>query len=379
MIMTDLIIHISKLYVLIAAISMMTADGVGTKTISVSNDLESWHPFESHQSVTLAPIRELFRRSEHVYEPSWISAEANHKLLISDATHQLHALYMYNLLSDEVEQSIRVGNGPGELAMMGMKWLSRLNDGDHLIYDVGSYRAYRYDSLLHNARSVSMNFRSVNAMSLHVISDSVVYMSPMNQIDFLQTYHYDGLRDLRSGINTRIIADEYQELKPLRNFLLKNGHSIQYGNHIYYSFLFAPYIVKVGANGVVWIGGKEMGTGFPEDKKNSNQIKMPDVSSNPQQTISIAADDKSVYVLHNGNKVGFWKSLIATVTNDFSDIDDLVNATDRLRVYDAATGRFRMEWQLPVRARLISVYGNYLYVVAQNAGTPEVIVYEMTR
>ena len=374
--MNSLIIHVSKIIILIATFTTTTHyEAEWFKTLP--HKMEVGRVTDMQRVEKTAPIRELFRRSEFIYEPSWISALPNHKLLIADATHQMHAVYVYDLVHNEVEQSIRTGNGPGELAPNGMKWLSKLTNGDILIYDTGNFRAYRFDSLLKGASGLRMNLRSGNAMNIHLVHDSVLYVNPMNQTDFLQKYHYDGIRDVREGIVTRILVDDHLELKPLRNFLLKNGFSHQYRDHIYYSFLFAPYIVKVGASGVEWIGGSEMGTGFPTEKENPNQIKMPDAGSVPQQTISITADDNSVYVLHNGNKVGFWKTLVATVTSDYSDIDELVNATDRLRIYDAATGRFRTEWTLPVRARLISVYDKYLYVSTQTDGTPEIIVYEI--
>src|SRR5690606_22696830 len=198
--MYNLINYASKFYVLIFTITSLTffESDIHLKTEAIALDVG--YEDDTPQEAVIAQLREIFRKSEYVYEPSWIAATANHKLFIRDATHQLQAVYIYNLVSDVVEQSIRTGHGPAELAPMGMKWMSKLDNGDVLIYDAGNYRAYRFDSLLQNGTGLRMNFRSGNAMNLHLINDSLIYMSPMNQTDFLHMYHYDGVRNVRESI-----------------------------------------------------------------------------------------------------------------------------------------------------------------------------------
>jgi hypothetical protein len=84
-------------------------------------------------------------------------------------------------------------------------------------------------------------------------------------------------------------------------------------------------------------------------------------------------------VLHNGEKVGFWKTMWATVTSDFSDIDEQVNASQRMRVYDAKSGVFIEEWNLPVRSRLVAVHSGHMYLTTQVDGQPTVVAYKMDR
>jgi hypothetical protein len=326
-----------------------------------------------------APLTEVFSREAYVFEPSWIHAEAGHRLWISDAVHERFALYRYDLEADQVELSLPVGRGPGELARTGMKWMSLLPDGDRMIYDTGAFRATRYNAELKNPKIMPMPRMNTQAMSAHVLQDGTLLMNPMSTSVLLSAYHYD-LKTLQPGTQRyQLPITTHPSFLPLSNFLLKNGHAIQHGNAVYLSFLFAPYILKMSSQGLVWLTGTELGVGFPVDKKNPNGMRMPDAGTHPQQTLSIAADSRRVYVLHNGTSLSLWKSLWASVSNDYSEVDELVNASDRLRVYDARTGAFQMEWKLPVRARLVSVHSGFLYLHTTDGGQSRIIAYRMNR
>lgn len=326
-----------------------------------------------------APLTELFRRDGNVFEPNWISADVNHRVWVSDAVHQTLTLYRYNLSSDDVETSLRMGRGPGELSEQGMKWMSSSSTGDRYVYDVGAFRMQRFGKNLDKPAMVRFKSGSSRLLSAHVVSDTIMVVSPMSGETVFEAYRFDPVTNEAGNVIYRVTVGDRIELQPLRNFLLKNGHVAVYGDAIYFSFLFAPYVMKLDATGLRWIGGGELKTGFPVNSKNPNEIRMPDASENPQQSLSITADDKRVYVLHNGEKAGFWKTMWATVTNDFSDIDEQLNTTDRMRVYDARNGSFLEEWKLPVRARLISVYQGHLYMTTQVSGQSTVIAYKLNR
>lgn len=326
-----------------------------------------------------APLSELFRRDANIFEPNWIIADVNHRLWVNDAVHQTLTLYRYDLNKDEVEASLRMGRGPGELSEQGMKWMSRSVAGDKFVYDVGAFRMQRFDQNLENPTMIRFKSGSSRLLNAHVLSDTLLIVTPMNAGAVIEAYRFDLDNNESGDVVFRVGVDERPELQPLRNFLLKNGHVAVHGDAMYFSFLFAPYIMKVDATGLRWIGGTELGVGFPANSKNPNEIRMPDASEHPQQTLSIAADEKRVYVLHNGEKAGFWKTMWATVTNDFSDIDEQLNASDRLRVYDTRTGSFLEEWKLPIRARLITVNGGHLYATTQLNGQPSIIAYRINR
>jgi hypothetical protein len=330
-------------------------------------------------NITKAPLTEQFRRNGNLFEPNWIKADANHHLWVSDAVHQTLTLYKYDLQRDEITSSLRMGRGPGELAEMGMKWMSSLNSGDKVIYDAGSYRIQRLSAELDRPTTIRTTSGSSQWLNAHVVADTLLVVSPMSMNNVIQMYHFDSKTNQVGAMVYQLRHLDRPELQPLSNFLLKNGHVSVYGNAIYFSFLFAPYIIKIDPAGLRWIGGSEIGSGFPVNSKNPNEIRMPDASQHAQQTISITADAKRVYVLHNGEKAGFWKSMWASVTNDFSEIDEQVNATNRLRVYDAANGTFIEEWSLPVRARLVSVYREFMYLTTQVKGQPTIIAYRINR
>ena len=328
---------------------------------------------------TKAPIKELFRRDATLFEPNWIKADANHHLWVSDAAHQTLTLYKYDLQKDAASHALRMGRGPGELSEMGMKWMSNLSSGDKVVFDVGAYRMQRFGPALDRPASVRITSGSSQWLNAHILADTLLVVMPMSPNNVVQAYRFDPLSNQTGELVFQIGTSNRVELAALSNFLLKNGHVATHEDAIYFSFLFAPYILKIGPGGLQWIGGGELGTGFPINKKNPNEIRMPDSSEHPQQTISIAADSDRVYVLHNGEKAGFWKTMWATVTNDFSDIDEQLNATNRLRVYNAKNGVFFEEWTLPIRARLVSVYDGYMYLTTQVNGQPTVVAYQMNR
>lgn len=330
----------------------------------------------SYQS-TRAPITEVFSRDAYVFEPSWIRAEAGHRLWISDAVHERYALYRYDLEADKVSVFLPQGRGPGELAPFGMKWMSFLPDAELMIYDTGAYRATRYNAELKNPRSMPIPRMNTQAMSAHFLGDGTLLMNPMSTSTVLSAFHYDLVKQQPGAQRYQIPINTKPEFAPLTNFLLKNGHAHQQGEFVYLSYLFAPYLLKMGPKGMIWLSGTELGVGFPVDKKDPNAMRMPDASTHPQQTLSISADSRRVYVLHNGTSLSFWKSLWASVSNDYSEVDELVNASDRLRIYDAQTGNFQTEWKLPVRARLVSVHSGFLYLHTQDGGHSRIIAYRM--
>ncbi len=326
-----------------------------------------------------APLTELFRSDGNVFEPIWIEADANHILWVSDAVHRTLTLYTYHLQKDAPTYSLGMGRGPGELSEVGMKWMSTLSSGDKVVYDAGAYRMTRYTAALENPTPVRVVSSSNRWLSAHILADTLLVVSPMSTSSLLEVFRYDPETNQTGGLTFRVGNSDKPELSALSNFLLKNGHVASHGDALYFSFLFAPYIIKVGTDGMQWMGGSELGVGFPVNDKNPNEIRMPDASEHPQQTLSIAADAARVYVLHNGEKAGFWQTMWATVTNDFGDIDEQLNATSRLRIYNARNGNFVEEWQLPVRARLVTVYGKYMYLTTQVDGQPTVVAYTMNR
>lgn len=330
-------------------------------------------------SIDSAPLTEQFRRNSSLFEPNWLLAEANHQLWVSDAVHKTLGLYKYDLKRDEVTSSMRMGRGPGELSEMGMKWMSTLGMGDKVIFDVGSYRIQRFGAELDRPVMIRTASGSSQWLNAHILADTLLVVSPMSLKNVIQTYQFDPKTNQIGAMVYQLDHLDKPELNALSNFLLKNGHISVYGNAIYFSFLFAPYIMKVDPTGLRWIGGYEIGSGFPVNTKNPNEIRMPDASQYAQQTISIAADDKRVYVLHNGEKAGFWQSMWASITNDFSDIDEQLNATNRLRLYNTTNGTFIEEWTLPVKARLVAVHREFMYLTTQIDGQPTIIAYRMNR
>jgi len=326
-----------------------------------------------------APLKEQFRRAGNLFEPNWIVADAGHQLWVSDAVHQTLTLYQYDLENDVPVRSIRMGRGPGELSEMGMKWMSTLSKGDKVIYDAGSYRMQRFDSILDKPSNIRVASGSSQWLNAHILADTLLVVSPMSISNVIQMYQFDPQTNQTGSLVYQLGNMDKPELRALSNFLLKNGHVAVHGNSIYFSFLFAPYIIKIDQRGLQWIGGNELGTGFPVNTKNPNEIRMPDASQHAQQTISIAADADRVYVIHNGEKAGFWKTMWATVTNDYSDIDEQLNASNRLRIYNARNGSFIEEWTLPVRARLVSVHREFMYLTTQVEGQPTVVAYKMSR
>ncbi len=326
-----------------------------------------------------APLTEVLRTDVSLFEPSWIQADANHTLWVSDAVHRTLTMYKYDLQEGESTHSLRMGRGPGELSEVGMKWMSTLGSGDKVIYDAGAYRMTRYSSALENPHPVRVPQGSNRWLSAHILADTLLVVSPMVTNSVVQVYRFDPSTNTTGERLFQVGSTDRPELAGLRNFLLKNGHVASHADALYFSFLFAPYIIKLDAKGLQWIGGGELGIGFPVNDKNPNEVRMPDASEHPQQTLSITADADRVYVLHNGEKAGFWQTMWATITNDFGDIDEQLNASTRLRIYNAQNGSFQEEWQLPLRARLVSVYGDFMYVATQIDGQPTIVAYMMSR
>jgi len=322
------------------------------------------------------PLKELMRRTTYVYEPTWIQAEAGHRLLITDAVNPTYALYRYDLSKDKIIHSRKVGSGPGELAPMGMKWISRLRNGDIWMYDAGAFKAYRFSADLSNPVIQRLPSGVTRSLSMHIVSDTLLVVVPMNQVEVMQYFRIQTQGNISKIPLKSIRVADYPEFKSLSNFLLKNGHVASIGNHLYFTYLYAPYLLKLDEKGLRWMSGHELGRGFPPQKRSGNEVRMPDAGEYPQQTLSVTGNKRHLFVLHNGETIGFWRTLAASITRDYAEIDQVVNASDRVRLYDAGSGRFIQEWKLPVRARLITVYDRYLYVYAQIEGIPTIITYE---
>lgn len=334
------------------------------------------------QAQVVSPsLKEVMRRTTHVYDPTWMQAEENHRLLMTDAVNPSYALYRYDLSKDQILHARRVGNGPGEFAPMGMKWVSRLRNGDLWVYDAGAFKAYRFSSDLSNPVIQRLPSGATRSLSIHLLSDTLLVVVPMNQTEVVRYYAIQAQAKSTSSARASnplyaIRVSDYAEFKSLSNFLLKNGHAVSISNQLYFTYLYAPYLLKLDEKGVTWMSGHELRRGFPPQKRSGNEVRMPDAGEYPQQTLSVTGNKRYVFVLHNGETIGFWRTLTASITRDYAEIDQVVNASDRIRIYDAGTGRFLQEWKLPLRARLISVYDRYLYVYAQIEGVPTIITYQ---
>lgn len=324
-----------------------------------------------------APVVEIFRRDSHLYDPVWIIAEDQHRLIIQDASNDRRKIYRYDLQTDAVISEIPVGNGPGELAARGMKWLSRYGEDHYFLYDTGSFRAYVYGSDLQIARTVSVEATMVNPLSMFMMNDSLLFSIPQHQDVFGAYYSISASTGIKMPPLSRISNQTYDGWGALRNVLLKNGHVLAVDGAVYHSFLFSSRLVKFGNDGVIWQSGTELAPDFPVLGNAPEIHEMPDVSKHAQQTLSLAVAGDRVYSLYSGKKPGTLLSLKTAVTGDFKEVDELVNSSDRLRIYNTDSGEFIEEWQLPVRARQISAFGKYLYVSAEVHGSPTIIAYEV--
>lgn len=313
----------------------------------------------SFLSVANAQFTEVYRQDRGIIYPQDFFVFEDDEAILFEPQSDRGVLTKIDLENGEVLSSVRSGRGPGEVARSGSKILSKLNNDEIWLWDSGLRRGTIFDESL-------SYIKDIKGM------DGISNLAPLNTESVLTWTNFGNqlfeikplLEDAdNSGVQT-FLYEDFEEFESLRKTpLARQGISVSHGNSIYQGYWYSSYIVKINEDGIEYITGGDQGIGFPEYESSGGVIEAPDHSKFPEATKSMAVNDDYLFVLHSGRKFdeGRLRTLYYQISGRWEELNQEYEHTDRLLVYDAETGEFLEELQLPEVAHKIQVTHQFLY------------------
>lgn len=314
---------------------------------------------------------------DNIYSPTNIYALNEDTIIVVDLSNRDAVLSMHDLKSKTVIASHRAGRGPGELSQKGRKLISIINNNLFLLWDNNQRKGMVYDRDLTYITDIRYNDRSIS--SAVILNDSIAVVRKF--------YNFETAAEIRRFNNNNIIdkvllkidTDYYDSLKPISiNFMVDQGPMITDTDKAYIGYFYSTLVLSISSNGTVDTLKTPNSFILPTVEYDDG-YSAPDHAISPEGTLSIATDDKYVYVLFSGKKFEIKPFMMAvkTITGKIADEIEKSDNTKELQIFDKRTGNYIKSIELPEMAKDITVLGNYLYALSYVDGFYKIIKYEL--
>lgn len=318
---------------------------------------------------------EQYRLEKGLANPSDFYVTDRDRAVVLDEKRLACALAFIDLTSGTPQNCHAIGRGPGEIAAQGQKVVTKRSDGSIWVSDTRGTKVYASDL------SYRFDVRGINAQLTAPLSDTLVgqyLFAPGNAL--VRMHHLKSEREVGVDPIGTVSIDRWTALEPLRNnFMLRQGPVLVDDSSWFIGFDFSSHIIRLNPDGIEYIIYEPSNVDFPDYGYATNEgYAAPDASKHPAGTVDLDADDTYLYVLHHGRTfdVNPFKQLVAVVRGRIEASIEEWGMTDRLFVYEKATGNFMGEVSLPLRARAIEVTEEAVYILSNDGIPPSIIKYK---
>lgn len=273
-----------------------------------------------------------------------------------------------------IGRTIQFGQGPGEVSGRGME-ISLFSEGGVLLWDNGQHRANVYGPALRFEGQVEgLQDLSVDPVALVNDSTLAVGMS-VSTSDLFRVYRlHRGPGSIHVGEKplATIETTDHEVLNQGQideNFMIRQGVARRVEEGLYFGFMFGSLVTGMTERGVQWATAEPLNHALPVyNFRDGNAVVAPQLDMFARGILDLTGDASHLYVLYSGQKMGGDRGLLGQITRrDVAAEREAISHSDRLFVFDRATGKFVKEMRLPIRARGIEVTSSYavLYVTEE--------------
>ncbi len=297
----------------------------------------------------------------------------------------LNGLHRYDLRTGALSEGTGLGRGPGEVAQSGRSYLAPYGrDNDQVwLHDTGLQRITIYSLSLEPVRQMTIT----GSMRSLPLGDSLMANVPFGRVGIVDvrriSRRIEGANLTDALWTYRAKKREAFEVVP-NNFVLKYGPIASCGETIVSGFDFASYVLRIRESGGDLLKGAPEEIFFPPPDPDlpPERARLP-TWFNPRATLDLACDEKHIYALFSGESVSRARARSLDLAGRLTEakraeLSASVRRSDRLHVYDRATGSFVHEVRLPIEARQITATENKLYLLVHEEEGPVILQYAWT-
>lgn len=330
------------------------------KTISVLllTTLFSVNLYAQKMSATELPL--------NLYDPDDMIVTDSGSIIIYDLAADEFPLISYSIKQKEIIGSVLWGRGPGKIGGTLYKTITKGPRGTVSVFDRNNARIniYSYDLTLQE--TLSLSFLKGNPMQAGFINDSTFFAIPIEE-DFIRLHKVtqeDGKINVENSAYLIIKNNDSEYLKPLDNFLLKQGVFFKQSNEsLFMAFEYSSLILSLDSNGIKYDAFGPQKLLFPDEKSESGMVyALPDVSDYPVCNLDIDVLDDIIFVLKKGEKVS--KSNIFKKVFSPGKIIEELEHSDTILLFNASTGAFIEELKLPMKVSKIEIVDGKMYMLS---------------
>ncbi|MFA5669135.1 MAG: hypothetical protein WC967_07820 [Balneolaceae bacterium] len=301
-----------------------------------------------------------------LYNPNDMIVTDSGTIIIYDLAADEFPLISYSIKQKEIIGSVLWGKGPGEIGGTLYKTITKGPRGTVSVFDRNNARINIYSHDLTLQETLNLAFLKGNPMQAGFLNENIFFAIPIKE-DFVRLHKVtqeDGEIIIESSPYLVIKNNDSEYLKPLDNFLLKQGIFLKQSNeNLFLAFEYSSLILSLDSNGIKYeVFGPEKFL-LPDEKSKSGMVyALPDVSEHPVCNLDIDVLDDFVFVLKKGEKAG--KTNILKKVFSIGKMIEELEHSDKILVFKASTGEFIEELKLPVKVSKIEIANEKMYMLS---------------
>jgi len=323
----------------------------------------AWNHMATHDEGFFSPVDFRILEGEKT-KPS--------RLLVLDNRASDQALARLRLEDGSpIGRTVQSGPGPDRVSGRGME-IGLFSNGSVLLWDSGNRRANVYSADLRFQDQVE-GLQDLSVGSAVLVNDSTlavsVSTSASNLFRLYRLRRNSGSVRVAEKPITTIETTDHRVLSRGQlggNPMIRQGVARRVGDRLYFGYVFGSLVISITETGLQWATSEPVNHALPtydfQDRtmtgeKTRTTYTAPDRSKFAQGILDLAGDASHLYVLYSGQKVD-------QTMGDMAAGVEAIRHSDRLFVFDRATGTFVKKMRLPIRAKSIEVTSRYTVLFA---------------
>ncbi|HBQ60794.1 MAG TPA: hypothetical protein DD671_14550 [Balneolaceae bacterium] len=316
---------------------------------------------------------------EMIYNPYNLWLAGDGEIVINDIADEKRTIKLFEFSSELLKGSIRSGRGPGEVSPSYYKRSTTFSNGDFLLWDAGRKRLMRYSSDLKYKTDVRGDATIGSSYQAGLINDSTLLTVDFSE-EVFKAWRIKNNKISEGSLLWAVNRNEQKELLPLANFtLLQTLFYDNYDGMLYVTFEFSSMIIGINEDGIVFINDEPAKIPLPPvdpESEKSGRYSLPVMGKHPEGARDIAANDKFVYVLLNGETISKFQQMKYMV--NFEALIEKTNHAKRLLIYNRFTGDFLKEIELPIPSKQAKISDDFVYLLHTLGEGPVVKRYKLS-
>ncbi|WP_018126246.1 hypothetical protein [Balneola vulgaris] len=310
-----------------------------------------------------------------IFDPEniWIINES--EILVNDHGFKSSPISLIDFNSDTLISTLRKGRGPGEVTSTFYKRVTAFSNGDLLLWDAGANRIMKYTKRLDYITDLRFDGKGRKFFQVGLINDSTLF-TMQNSSNFISAWRIEDNGILNRNELWSISIDEYEELAPLKNFILQQTlYLTNYDGVLYLAFEFSSLLVAIDENGIKYFQDGPDNIPLPMNEDEGGIYSLPVMGKHPEGARDISVNKDHVYITFSGETISKWEQI--KYTFNFDELIEKISHSKRLLIFDRETGNFIDEIELPRAAMKLKIVGNSAFLLNSIDDVPRIYKYTL--